>query len=89
LLGDRLLALTFALEDAVVRHDWPEVTALFGERGRLLDSAPNLGAANTKSILEADAKLQRRLETEKSHVLAKLKQTRKVSAARKLYSKFR
>ena len=86
----RLLFWTCALEDAVVRRDWPEVNALFGERGQLLSDAPPVASSNVSAILEADARLsQARLESERSSIMSKLRQTRKASAARNLYAKFR
>jgi hypothetical protein len=89
LSDDRLLTLTYALEDAVIRRDWPEVNALFGERGQLLDTAPRLASTNVEAILAADARLTACLESERTSVLTQLRQSRKVSAARNLYAKFK
>ena len=86
---ERLLSLTYALEDAVVRRNWQEVDAIFDQRGKLLDSGPRLDPACCEAILEADRRLQARLQTERAAIASSLRRTRKVSAARKLYAKFR
>jgi len=83
-----LLALTVALEDAVVRRDWPEVDALFGERGNILSSVQVMESTEVAAILEADAKLHLRLESERTALQSQLKISRKSNAARRLYSKF-
>lgn len=84
---ERLLSLTFALEDAVVRRNWQDVNAIFDERGKLLDAGPRLDPSKFDAILEADRRLQARLESERDAIAAKLRRTKKVSAARKLYLK--
>ncbi len=84
---EQLLALTVALEDAVGRRDWPEVNVLFSERGQILDSDIQVDPSQVEAILRADARLHERLQAERSVLQTQLKQTRKVAAAQKLYTK--
>ncbi len=88
MLPDRLLALTLAIQEAVIRRDWDEVKVLFTARGEILDAAPPLEGSKTGALLAADAELQELLQRERSVVLGQLKQSRKVVAAHRLYSQF-
>lgn len=83
---EKYLILSLALENAIARENWPEVTTLFDARAEGLDTFGSVPEDLKSQILAVDERLTRNLLVRRREILSQMRQLKKVSRARNTYS---